>query len=217
MPSALVFGPLTRLSPEQLFELRRRLTTNRRLSKLYATVQDLPSLWSKLLEFDPDLLQIPGKSHLHGLSEWFAEGGPFPFRAPEVPLTVAIPLNFLFQITQYLCFTQSLRVDNAHSLVIENLKQGGVQGFCIGLLGAITVSASSSEKELVETAICALRLAVCIGVCVDKDAEIAKTRCVSVKRPQKQARNKKWDQALNVLQDFPEVILLARFCDKKVD
>lgn len=203
MPSVLVFGPLARLLPEQLAELRSELKTSQRLSKLHATVRDLPNLWYRLILFDPDLMQIPGQSYLHDFVEWLAEGRRFPFRASQVPTTLAIPINFLLQITQYLRFTQSLPTENAHGLLLRVLEHGGVQGFCVGLLGAITVSASSSEEELVETAACALRLAFCIGVYVEKDAAVVKTRCISVRRSQKQD---KWDQALNVLRDFPQVI-----------
>ncbi|GKT79831.1 polyketide synthase [Colletotrichum tofieldiae] len=204
----LVFGPQAQLSPNDLVELRSLLVSNALLSRLLTAVQELPNFWSRLVRFDPELARVPGESCLRGLAEWLAHAGSFPYHPSELPVTLAFPLNFLFQMTQYGCFIQSMNKNNTQRMILESLEDGGVQGFCVGFLSAITVASSLSEKELVETAIRALRLAVCIGAYVDKDAIYSRSACVSVRGRHTHAETQK--KVADILQKFPKVTIQLR-------
>ncbi|KAK2006472.1 beta-ketoacyl synthase domain-containing protein [Colletotrichum eremochloae] len=208
-PSLLLFGPQGQLCPEDLAELRTHLTSDIWLSELLCAAHDLHTFWSAEVHFDPELEQIPAKSYLYGLSEWLAHKASFPCPSSRLPATLALPLTFLFQMTQYLSFLQSFggNGDNAQQMLLDGLKYGGVQGFCIGFLSAITVASSNNVEEVCETAKRALRLAVFIGAYVDKDAMKAETRCISVRG--RQLDVKSWKNANSIIQAFPEAYISA--------
>ncbi|KZL87534.1 polyketide synthase [Colletotrichum incanum] len=206
-PSLLVFGPQAQLSPDDLVELRSLLVSNVWLSRLLTAAQELPNFWFRLVRFDPELARVPGESCLRGLAQWLAHAGSFPYRPSELPVTLAFPLNFLFQMTQYSCLIQSMNEDNTQRAILGRLEDGGVQGFCVGFLCAITVASSWSENELVEIAIRTLRLAVCIGAYVDKDAICSQPACISVRGRHTQAVSQK--KAAEILQKFPKAYISA--------
>ncbi|KAK1579385.1 beta-ketoacyl synthase domain-containing protein [Colletotrichum navitas] len=208
-PSLLLFGPQGRLCPEDLSEFRTHLTSDSRLSELLVAAQDLHKFWPRAVHLDPELAQVPAKSYLHGLSEWLAHATSSPCSSPILPAVLSLPLNFLFQLTQYLSFLQSVdgHGEDPQRMLLDGLEHGGVQGFCVGFLSAITVASSNNVQEIFETAKNALRLAVFIGAYVDKDAMQTETKCISVRG--KQPDVKSWKNATNVLQAFPEAYVSA--------
>lgn len=211
-PSLVVFGPQARLSSDDLATLQSHLTFNTRLSKLSDSIRSLSDFWPKLVCFDPELAKVPGESALHCLEEWltpgYSDAGSI-LDYTEFPAILSCPLNFLLQIVQYHgILVQYGNEGNAQQAMLQKLRHGGVQGFCLGLLCAITVAVSGSDEELIDTAIRVLRLAICIGAYVDKDA-INQTRqratCISVRGPGvwTPAENRKL--VAKVLEDFPDV------------
>lgn len=207
MPSLLVFGPQASLSPEHLTELRSRLISNSLLSKLLNAAQDLQNFWSRLVRFDAELQRVPGECILRDFAAWLAHAGPFPYFPSELPVTLSFPINFLFQIAQYCCLAQSMSGGDVQRLMVERLEHQGVQGFCVGFLCAITVASSYNEGELIENAIRALRLAVCIGAYVDNDAIRTNPKCIGVRGRRQEAENR--EDVLEILQDFPEVCVFS--------
>ncbi|KAK2053029.1 beta-ketoacyl synthase domain-containing protein [Colletotrichum caudatum] len=209
LPSLLLFGPQGRLCHENLSELRNRLTSDPWFSELLYAAQDLHQFWPLAVNFDPELAQVPAESYLHGLSKWLAHTDSFPCPFPMLPATLALPLNLLFQLIKYLSFLQSVDGDGVDSqrLLLEGLRNGGVHGFCVGFLSAITVASSDTVQDIIETARRALQLAVLIGAYVDKDGLHTETRCISARGSQPDIKG--WKAASNIIQDFPQSYVSA--------
>ncbi|EPE28832.1 Thiolase-like protein [Glarea lozoyensis ATCC 20868] len=173
LPSLLVFGPQTEFPSEQvLHDLRQELLSSPRLSVLLKAIDDLPQFWQSLVDFDPSLRQIPGNEHLGQLKQWVKVGGQFPHHESNAPNHYALAVTVLLQITQYSRYLDKLGKDS-HRKVLEGVKDGGIQGFCIGFLSAVAVATSESEADLGSSAAVALRLAVSIGAYVDQDGAYA--------------------------------------------
>lgn len=212
-PSLLIFGPQAYPSSEDLAKLRSHLLSNPRLSMLAASLRDLPKFWSRLVRFDPELAQIPGESFLSCLAGWLEPGhadsglNSFLEHPSESPAILSCSVNFIFQIVQYhSLLAQQVDTNNPHQAILQRLRAGGVHGFCLGLLCAITVASSGNECELIEKAIRSLRLAVCIGAYVDKDViHLTNQRavCISVRGAGNQAGIR--EPVSKILQDFPSV------------
>lgn len=206
LPSLLIFGPQTRPSPDDLAELRQELLHNPLLAKVCSGALDLPEFWKELVLLDSDLDQTLAGSHINAFAEWLRSNREAPYCALQCPITLTFLLNFLIQINQYLRFLRSIDgegVPDAHSLMLGRLRQGGVHGFCVGFLCAITVSLSKSEVDIGGNAARLLPLALAIGVYVDKDATVEPTTCISARWRHKQANA--LDKALAVLKAYPEV------------
>lgn len=170
LPSLLIFGPQTELpSQDVLADLRRELLHNPSLSGLAAAVKDLPRFWHTLTDFDSDLRQVPGESYLGAFQHWISHGGAFPHHGAGNPNVYALPVTVVLQIIQYIQYTSTLGLDEPHRHVLDGLRDGGAQGFCVGLLSALAVSSSGTEAEIAGVASAGMRLAVCIGAYIDKD------------------------------------------------
>lgn len=210
-PRLLIFGPQGHPSSGDLTELRSYLTANARLSKLIASLRNLHEFWNKLVRFDPELACLPAESIVRGLAEWVEPGHAdfhsFQDRLHELPATLAFSVNFLVQIVQYHGYIlHSTDGDNAQQAMLKRLQDGGVQGFCLGFLSAVTVASSGSEEELIDASIRALKLAVCIGAYVDKDAvthTVERATCVSVRGGQ--TLNDNHEKVVDILRDFNRV------------
>ena len=188
IPSLLAFGPGTELpSQEVIAELRQELIENPYLSNLRDAVKDLPRFWRTLIDFDPSLSYVPGGKYLDDLQWWVADAGAFHHSLSNTPNVYALPVSLIIQITQYFRFLNLLgkKEKHPHCRVLEGLRAGGIQGFCIGFLSAIAVSTSENEMDITTVAAVSLRLAVCIGVYVDQDGSYAKQpnhmACVSIR------------------------------------
>ena len=169
MPSLLIFGPHVGLpSTSTLNTLRDQLLSSPQLSTLRETVLRLSELWDTILDLDPDLRCVDGRQSFDSLKYWIERGGQFPFQEQNVPNHVALPITILIQIGQYYKYiTEDGR--DFHEKVLDNIKTGGAQGFCVGLLSAITVALSCSSDDLASNAATALQLSACIGAYVDRD------------------------------------------------
>lgn len=195
----VIFGPQAQPLCHDLAELRKRLVTNERLFKLTDAVRGLPAFWPRLVNLDPELAAFPGDSVLRQFDNWVVNDTPLPYPPSELPTTLSFMINFLFQMTQYI----SLSEHDAHHLMTRKLEHGGAQGFCVGFLSAITVASSRSQEELLETAVRALRLAVCIGAYVDQNRSHTAPACIAVRGK----RHETGTQARleDVITKFPQV------------
>ncbi|KAK9775631.1 hypothetical protein SCAR479_07738 [Seiridium cardinale] len=171
LPSLLVFGHQTEFPPEKVLQdFRLELISSSRLSALRDAVNELPHFWQSLIEFDPSLRQVPGDEYLSKLKQWIQGGGPSRHRETNPPNHYALAFSVLLHVTQYSRYLDLLGKDS-HRKVLESVKDGGIQGFCVGFLSAVAVALSESEDDLGPSAAIALRLAVCIGAYVDRDGK----------------------------------------------
>ncbi|KAI2605503.1 putative polyketide synthase [Hypoxylon fragiforme] len=170
-PALLVFGPHGSLpSPELLEELRQHFIPHRRLCQ---AVRDLPSHWQDLLNFDPELQGVPGENGLNGLTHWLETGDLSQVQAYGEANIVSMPLMMVLQIATYLRFVLVNEDWLVHKGVMESVKAGGVQGFCLGFLTAAAVAYSPVIENIATYFAVGLRLAVCIGAYVDKNGVYA--------------------------------------------
>ncbi len=173
LPALLVFGPQSEFPSAKAFQdLRQELTSSPRLSALLKAIDSLPQYWQSLVDFDPNLGRIPGGDYLGQLQQWVRDGGPFPHFESNPPNHYALAVTVLLQICQYSRYLDKLGKDS-HRKVLESVKTGGVQGFCVGFLSAVAVATSESEADLGASTAIALRLAVSIGAYVDRDGAYA--------------------------------------------
>ncbi|KAL2812962.1 hypothetical protein BJX63DRAFT_395333 [Aspergillus granulosus] len=183
-PAALVFGPQTTLpSSELASQLRTALLLNPRLYPLRESIEALPTIWPVLLSVDYALNQVPGERALRELSRWLSHGE-FP-AAEEIsvlPSAFVTPFTVILHIVQYLSYTDPKRGGPRHEDVLTSVRdQGGVQGFCSGLLAAVAVATSADLETLCRRTDVALRLAVGIGAYIDLDCVDSKTSSIAVK------------------------------------
>ncbi|KAI1846151.1 hypothetical protein JX266_007676 [Neoarthrinium moseri] len=168
-PSVLVFGPQGEIGPETAYQdLRTELISNNRLLALQEAVDGLPDFWGALTDFDPNLRRVPGAKYLGKLKELLRGTGSIHHPQGHLPNHYALGLSVLLQITQYTHYLDHLG-RGSHRKLLDSVKVGGVQGFCVGFLSAVAVAVSETESALGSSAAIALRLAVCIGAYVDLD------------------------------------------------
>ncbi|KAJ2983506.1 hypothetical protein NUW58_g6237 [Xylaria curta] len=185
LPALLVFGPQNGFPSEEILEdLRQELVSNPRLSALTKAVAELPQLWSDLIDFDNNLLELPGADYLGELWQWVKAGGPFPHYQDRPPNFYALAVTVLLQITQYARYLRHLG-DGSHGQLLESVNRAGVQGFCVGLISAIVVASSKTEADIGLAAAAGIRLVICIGAYVDLDAtrsqDAGGTSCVAIR------------------------------------
>ncbi|MCJ1352385.1 MAG: hypothetical protein MMC33_002369 [Icmadophila ericetorum] len=211
LPSLIVFGPQTSLPPiEYLSQLRLVLLNDHRLVKLLAAIRDLPNLWTILVASDPDLNQVPGLQALQDIDNWI-DSGKFPTQASEqlLPNVLLTPLIVITHIVEYFSYLKRFETSVSHSQIIKSTQNGGIQGFCIGLLAAIALACSQNEEEVGALGAIALRLSVCIGAYVDLGGQFAnapcETLCLTVRWSQAEVK----DQISNILQQYPGAYISA--------
>ncbi|KAL3462245.1 hypothetical protein BJX64DRAFT_288576 [Aspergillus heterothallicus] len=183
-PAALVFGPQTTLpSPELVSALRAALLLNPRLYRLREFIESLPAVWPLLLSKDSALQQVCGARALEQLSRWLSYGEfPAAREISELPSAFVTPFTVILHIVQYLSYTDLKHGGPQHEDVLSSVKgQGGVQGFCSGLLTAVAVATSPDLETLLQRAQVVLRLAVGIGAYIDLDCVDSKISSIAVK------------------------------------
>lgn len=142
------------------------------MQSFVAAINELPTLWEALVQFDPRLKQVPGLESINALKSWIEEGE-LVSSYETTPNVLLSPLTIIIHIVQYFHFLRSNDCGATQSRILESSRSGGIQGFCTGLLSAIAVGCSKSEESISENAAVALRLAVCIGAYVDLDGAFA--------------------------------------------
>lgn len=216
LPSLVVLGPQTPSpSAEHLSQLRLVLLKDRRLAIFLAAIKDLPSLWPVLVEANPSLTQVPGLQLLEGIKRWIDQGD-FPAQHSEtLPNVLSTPLTVILQIVEYFNYLDHLGPAVSHAQILDNVQNGGIQGFCTGFLAAISLACSKDERDISELGSIALRLAVCVGAYVDLDGRFAhppcETSCVTVRWTATAGKF----QVLNILKDYSGVCVPRIRCLKR--
>ncbi|KAL4973664.1 hypothetical protein BDW66DRAFT_153616 [Aspergillus desertorum] len=172
-PSALVFGSQTTLpSSAVASRLRAALLLDPRLYPLRTSIETLPEIWPVLLASDPALKRVSGtvEKALRRLGRWLShEEFSATTEVSELPATFVTPFTVILHTVLYLRYTDEAS-GSGHGNVLRSVRtNGGVQGFCTGLLTAVTVATSPDVEALSRQACVALRLAVAIGAYIDLD------------------------------------------------
>lgn len=170
--SAVVFGPQSKEpKPEYLVRIRDSLCKNKTLAPFVAAINELPKLWTSFQAHNRETSTLQhGPQSLQALADWISTGAST-WICKSTYGIVALPLLAIIQITQYFEFLYDHRIK--HRDLIKMTKNGaGIQGYCSGFFMAAAVATSEDEKDLVQKASNALRLAVAVGLYSDLGAEI---------------------------------------------
>jgi hypothetical protein len=174
-PSALFFGPQTKLpTTEQSQTIRNILLNSPRLRGFVKAIEQLPSFWGLLIASDPALECVRGIESIQLIHQWLKTEKSSTFTSENNSLCT--PLMFIVQVAQYFQYLENASSSHAHML--DLISRGGAQGFCTGVLAALSVSSSKNEEELIANASTALRLALCIGAYVDLSRQATSSKLV---------------------------------------
>ena len=207
LPSMLIFGPQAELPSDAVMaNLRDDLVNNRSLSTLVAAIEDLQQFWTALVDFDPRLNDAQGGKTLNELQYWL-HSGQLPDRNRDLPNLLTVPMTVILQITQYARYIAGLELKHPHVHILTELKEAGVQGFCIGFLSAFIIATARNEAEIGVIAATMLRLAVCIGAYVDKNVGYGESSspsaCIAVRWKDDTVRGR--EEVDVIVQQFKEV------------
>ena len=202
-PSLIVFGPQAGWPTRQeLFHLKAFLLSEPLLQPFLAAIRELPNLWPSLTATVPELLMSNGFELLGIITQWIHDEDYFQ-RDANPPNIVSTPLTVIIHIVQYFQYLRSL--GSTHANMLDSVRSGGIQGFCTGFLAATALSCSKDEEEINVFGAVALRLAVCIGACVDLDSRFAEssnlTECVTVRWKAEMGKQ----DVDNILNNYPDV------------
>lgn len=182
-PSLIVCGPQAGWPTRQeLFNLKAFLLSDPRLQPFLAAIRELPKLWPSLTATVPELRTTKGFKLLGILVQWIDDEDCFQ-RDLDPPNILSTPLTVIIQIVQYSQYLRSL--GSTHADVLNSVQSGGIQGCCTGFLAASALACSKDEADINILGAVALRLAVCVGACVDLDGRCAEPSnprgCVTVR------------------------------------
>lgn len=210
LPSLLVFGPQTTWpTSEYLFQLRAVLLLEPQLRTFLIAIKALPELWQALVDHDSALAAVPGDECLKNLREWI-DHGELSLTSDVPPNVLLMPFTIIIHIIQYFHYIGS-NDGPSQTEVLDNIKLGGVQGFCTGILTAIAVACSKNEEDINAFGAVALRLALCIGAYVDLDGAFADEAHVTSSLAVRWRSEAGHDRILETLKSYPEVSSTQRF------
>jgi len=208
LPSLLLFGSNVELpSGTALEDIRQELINNPSLTVLKRAVLELPEFWTRLVDFDPDVGQVPGLQYTGLLKQWIDHGEPLPGAHRPSPNLLTLTVTFLLQITQYTSYLRQAE-KRSHVEVLRSVQGAGIQGFCTGFLSAVAVASSKSELDIGELAATSLHLAVCAGAYVDRDGAYSSNptdyQCLAVRWRGKETERAK---LTSIIDSYPDVSL----------
>jgi hypothetical protein len=170
LPSLIAFGPLTPgPAQDQLRVLRQQFQRNASLFEpLTAAIHNLVSLWDRLMDQDAALEALAGRDAAEQLAALIASQAEEP--SPNAKGNImTMPITIISQVVQYLTFLE-YSDGVSHSAVLESVAgEGGIQGFCAGLLSAMAVASAKTKEEVLILAATSVRLAFCVGAYIDLD------------------------------------------------
>jgi Starter unit:ACP transacylase in aflatoxin biosynthesis len=214
LPSIVTFGSQTTWpNSEYLFQLRAALLLQPRLRTFLVAIKKLPGLWQDLVAHDPRLNAVPGQACLEDLVEW-VNHGEFQSKSGLPPNVLTMPFTIIIHITQYFHYLDGLQSN--HAEVLENLKTGGIQGFCTGMLTAIAVACSKNEEDANKFGVVALKLALCIGAYVDLDGAFAYEATETTSVAVRWRSGAGHDRILETLKSYPEVSSIKRGVEERL-
>ena len=170
-PSLIIFGPQSkRPKTEALKKLWLFLHEDSAAQPLKDTIISLPEFWPTLLESDSSISELkPGLQNLQCLSEWITKGSP-ELISDITCGAVVFPLLLIFHVANFMQYLRRTGMTHADLLNAVADAGGGIQGFCVGFLTAVTVSGSIDERDLIDRVCDAIKLSMAIGVYSDLGA-----------------------------------------------
>ncbi|KAL5328987.1 hypothetical protein ACEPPN_002496 [Leptodophora sp. 'Broadleaf-Isolate-01'] len=201
-PSVAIFGPQSKTPTDQyLADLSVYLRSKEILAPLVDAIKDLPEIWHTFLNFHEGFAALEdGPKSTQMMSDWIRGGRPMAW-GDEVPSgMLALPMLTIIHLVQYFQYLDQRGV--THADLLKSLQDGaGIQGYCGGMLSAVSVACASSEEEIVANACKAIRVAVGIGAACDvMDDNPTKQSCIMVLRL-------KYDgQGEEIVKAFPDVL-----------
>nr|BAZ95871.1 polyketide synthase [Fusarium sp. NBRC100844] len=171
--SAAIFSPQSNPpKPSYLAHVRSRLLEEPLLKAIRDAIASLPETLQSLESFQQGIEGLQdGRQRVQNLADWLSTGSSEAIESDMSGL-ITLPLLTTIQMVQYLDYLQ--HTSRTHSETLDSLKDGGVQGYCIGLLSAVIVASSTDEQELVQHTATGIRLALAIGAFGDL-AELSST------------------------------------------
>ncbi|KAI9705668.1 MAG: Type I Iterative PKS [Bogoriella megaspora] len=177
-PSVLAFGAQTTWpTVNQATFVRNSLLRSLFLRPLVHATHELHLFWQDLVSHNALLQRAPGPAAIRTLQRWLTEEGVL-VHAPEkgdgmassAPNVLSTPLTVLIHISLYTQYLHDHAAEGlTHENLLRNLKYGGAQGLCAGILSAFVCASSKDEVALGDNAATALRLALALGAQVDVD------------------------------------------------
>lgn len=164
-PTAAFFCPVPFLvGADYLAHIRRRILQNPFLHPLGDAIKQAPKLWD-LLVGDSRAAHVAfgdrGREFAKAFQTWMETGEPG-LIASQRSTIVSFPLLIVTGIHQWCTYLEMSGL--SQSEVIESLNIGGIQGYCGGILSAVTVSSAGNEEELGRRAADAFLIAFVLGV-----------------------------------------------------
>lgn len=168
-PSAAFFCPQNKPpKPNYLDLIRRYLRSNATLQPFRTAILDSLSItWDVLAKTNPGIAGMTqGPRYIQHFHDWIA-AIESPSTSTEMQWTetmsgmISLPLLTIMQIVQYFQYLETRHI--SHAQFVEEIRIGGAQGYCGGLLPAAAIAASCNEEEVIKNAGIALRLALAIG------------------------------------------------------
>jgi hypothetical protein len=184
LPSVAVFGPQSKIpSPQYLAELSSYLRSKEIFAPLVEAIKTLPGIWKTFLNFHEGIAELDdGPRYLRSMSTWVMGEVPMAW-GEEVPSgMLALPMLTIIHLVQYFQYLEQKGL--THSELMKKFKAGaGIQGYCGGMVSAISVACANTEEEIVATACKAIRVAFGLGATADAvDDNPEKRSCIMVIR-----------------------------------
>ncbi|KPM34019.1 hypothetical protein AK830_g12558 [Neonectria ditissima] len=160
--SAAIFSPQSNPpKPQYLSDIRSRLLQDAALKPLKDAILGLPQTWDSLASWRQEMSSLQNaRQRVQSLAQWLESGVSEAIESDTSGL-VTLPLLTTIHMVQYLDYLRQTQC--THAEFLDSLKNGGVQGYCIGLLSAVVVATSANEEELLNRAAAGLRVALAIG------------------------------------------------------
>nr|ALQ32926.1 putative polyketide synthase [Fusarium redolens] len=216
-PSLLVCGSVIS-DPDHAYlsRIRSSIIHNPHLADLRDAVIELPELWPLLVEREHSLERVSAAPVLQNLVEWIECDNPLLPLAVRTSRNVQLAvLTVLSHISEYMIYLSSHDMSeedgrgnlDAHTSVLEGVRDGGIQGLCVGLLSAIALACSPTNTDVAKHGAVAVRLALCVGALVDLDEiELSEpTVCICTRWPQGEGDGDGREEVLRaVLDSYPQ-------------
>lgn len=160
--SAAVFCPQNRPpKQEYLLEIRQFLCSNPLLIPFRNAILDLPKTWDLFAKANASLAAMEqGPKYTEYFRSWILNGDSTALTETMSGI-ISLPLLTIMQIVQYVQYLEARTI--THDQLLQELRHGGTQGFCGGLLPVMAIASSKSEEDVVRSAAKCLRIALGIG------------------------------------------------------
>ncbi|KAH7303835.1 BcPKS16, polyketide synthase [Stachybotrys elegans] len=200
LPSLAVFCPQTRApQKEYLDELLSFIRCNPHLQKLAIDAKSLDQTWDLLARQRDDIAALDqGPLYLKALSDWITKGQSEDI-SNKMSGIIALPLLVIIQVTQYFQFLHVAGINHVEFLACLGPGHGGgIQGYCAGLLPAVSIACAANEEEIVKFAGNAMRLGVIMGAYAELGDDLTLEGTTSIV-----VRIKHPNQGQELVQQFP--------------